>query len=140
MTMTNDQYVLPRECAHGKTPDDFLITRPNGKPIKDFRTIWANACKHAGCPSRMFHDLRRTAARNLRRAGISEGVIMRIGGWKTRSVFDRYNITDQRDIASAMLRLEAVERAQAEQKNTIVTELSHDSVTASAEVKPTSVN
>lgn len=47
---------------------------------------------------------------------------MAIGGWKTRSVFDRYNITDQRDIAEAMLRLEAAEKAQAEQQNVIVTE------------------
>jgi integrase len=121
VTMTADLFLLLRECAHGKAPDDFLLTRSNGNPIKDFRRVWANACKHAGCPSRMFHDLRRTAARNLRRAGVSEGIIMRIGGWKTRSVFERYNICDQADIASAMLRLEASEKAQ-EQKNAIVTE------------------
>jgi hypothetical protein len=61
---------------------------------------------------------------------------MKIGGWKTRTVFDRYNITDQRDIASAMLRLEAAEQAQAEQK----TELGHDSVTATSEGKSPIVN
>lgn len=54
---------------------------------------------------------------------------MAIGGWKTRSVFNRYNITDQRDIAEAMLRLEAAEKAQGEQQNVIVTETGHDSVT-----------
>lgn len=49
----------------------------------------------------------RTAARNLRRAGIAEGVIMKIGGWRTRSVFERYAIVSQTDIADAWKKLEA---------------------------------
>jgi integrase len=140
VTMTADLFLLLRECAHGKAPDDFLLTRASGKPIKDFRRVWANACKFAGCPGRMFHDLRRTAARNLRRAHVSEGVIMKIGGWKTRSVFERYNICDQADIADAMLRLEADEKARADQKNAAVTEtesrFSHDDPVG----KPPAVN
>lgn len=52
------------------------------------------------------HDLRRTAARNLRNSGTAEEVIMRVGGWKTPSVFKRYAIVDQTDIRSAMRRLE----------------------------------
>lgn len=44
---------------------------------------------------------------NLRRAGVAEGVIMKIGGWKTRSVFDRYAIVSQSDIRDAMAKLEA---------------------------------
>ena len=51
--------------------------------------------------------LRRTAARNLRRAGIAEGVIMKIGDWRTRSVFERYAIVLQTDIADALRKLEA---------------------------------
>jgi hypothetical protein len=54
-------------------------------------------------------DMRRTAARNLRRAGVAEGVIiviMRIGGWRTRSVFERYNIVSQAEIQDALQRLE----------------------------------
>jgi len=60
--------------------------------VKMFRGTWKNACKYAGVPELLFHDLRRTGARNLRRAGVAEGVIMKIGGWRTRSVFERYAI------------------------------------------------
>lgn len=44
--------------------------------------------------------------RNLRRAGIAEGVIIKIGGWRTRSVFERYAIVSQTDIADALKKLE----------------------------------
>jgi hypothetical protein len=54
----------------------------------------------------LFHDLRRTAARNLRNSGAAEEVIMDIGGWKTASVFKRYAIVDQTDKRNAMTILE----------------------------------
>jgi len=76
--------------------------------VRDFRETWAHACTFAGVPGLLFHDLRRTAARNLRRAGIAEGVIMKIGGWRTRSVFERYAIVSQTDIEEALKKLEAV--------------------------------
>ena len=75
---------------------------------------------HAGVPDLLFHDLRRTAARNLRRIGIGENVIMRIGGWKTRSVFQRYDIVDNRDIADAMKKLEQSEKPKPEQKGHVL--------------------
>ena len=50
------------------------------------------------------------AARNFRRAGVAEGVIMRIGGWKTPSVFDRYAIVSQSDVVDALQKLEEAER------------------------------
>lgn len=106
VSMTQNIYALLAECVSGKQPDDFVFTWPDGKPVRDFRETWRNACIAAGVPKLLFHDLRRTAARNLRRAGVAEGVIMKIGGWRTRSVFERYAIVSQSDIADAMQKLE----------------------------------
>jgi hypothetical protein len=53
----------------------------------------------------------RSAARELRNAGVPESTIMDIGGWKTREMFKRYAITDSKDIAAAITKRE---RAQAE--------------------------
>jgi integrase len=68
-------------------------------------------------PALKVHDLRRTGARNLRRAGVDRDVIMRIGGWKTDSVFRRYNIVDDHDIADAMAKLENSQRIAKESTN-----------------------
>lgn len=73
-----------------------------GRAIGDFRKVWARACVAAGVPDRLVHDLRRTAARDFRRAGVSEGEIMKLCGWKTRDMFDRYNIIDASDLSRAV--------------------------------------
>lgn len=79
---------------------EYLFAR-GSKPIKDFRESWSLACQAAGVPGLLFHDLRRTAVRNLRRARVTESVIMKITGHRTRGIFDRYNITDQSDTQEA---------------------------------------
>lgn len=78
----------------------------SGRPIKSFRVAFRSACAEAGCPGRVLHDFRRTAVRNLVRAGIPERVAMQMTGHKTRSVFERYNIVSVGDLREAARRLD----------------------------------
>lgn len=86
-------YAFRGECK-------FIISW-KGQRVGDLKRAWAAARERAGVPALLIHDLRRTAIRNMIRAGIGEKQAMLISGHRTRSVFDRYNIIDERDIATA---------------------------------------
>ena len=79
----------------------------HGERIRIFRTAWQTACRLAGCPGRIPHDLRRTAVRNFVRAGVSEHVAMKLSGHKTASVFRRYDIVSDSDLIDAAEKLQA---------------------------------
>jgi hypothetical protein len=87
----------------------------------------------------IIHDTRRTAARNFRRAGVAEKVIMEIGGWKTRSVFERYNIVDQADVREALRKLEQ-QRAEAAPESHDSVMIGKDSGAESQKTKPSRIN
>ena len=123
ITMTEHICRVLVRCANGKQPDDFVFTREDGSPVRDFRAAWWNACIRAGlgrfqccdcqqtvttgrkcalCGSTKktkyigfrFHVLRRTGIRNMSRKANPEPVGMLISGHRTNSVYRRYNIID----------------------------------------------
>lgn len=113
VTLTNETSILLCQSVLGKQSDDFVFTWRDGRRVKDFRRCWTKLITAAGCPQLLFHDLRRSAVRNMIRRGIPQVTAMRISGHKTIHVFNRYNIVDGLDLADAAVKIEAGREAVA---------------------------
>ncbi len=133
--LTRECYELVKACITGKDPDDYVFTREDGSPVRSFYEAWADLCvrvglghflcRRCGTPAKpcrkcsqaqrsagykyeglIFHDLRRSAVRNLERAGVPRSVAMKMTGHKTEAVYQRYAIVSTADLAEATRRLE----------------------------------
>ena len=99
------QLVLTRRRRRKRVRDPHVFRR-DGVPVRVWRHALRDACRSAGVPHRLLHDCRRTAARNLIRAGVPERIAMLLTGHKTRAVFERYNIVSSGDLRDAARRLD----------------------------------
>lgn len=95
---TLEQWWLKTEKDSPKCP---WICHYRGERFSRIYRAWRTACKRVGLEGRLFHDLRRSAVRNLVRAGVPQAVAKKISGHKTDSVFNRYNIVSQGDLMEA---------------------------------------
>jgi len=88
------------------------IFHRSGTPIKSFRRAWVTACTKAGVPDRIPHDFRRTAVRNLERAGVPRSTAMKMVGHKTESIYRRYAIVDEAMLKEGAAKLQTLHEAQ----------------------------
>jgi integrase len=106
VNLTAEARGLLAGCVTGKSADAPVFTRGSER-VRYFGQAWDTIAAAAGCPGLLFHDLRRSAVRNLIRAGVPETVAMQITGHKTRAIFDRYNIVSERDLIDAAKKIES---------------------------------
>ena len=101
-----------RTTAIEKATDTIIpwIFHREGQRILDFRGAWEKAREAAGLPEKILHDFRRTAVRNLERAGVSRSVAMKLTGHKTESVYRRYAIVCEADLSEGVKKLAALHK------------------------------
>jgi integrase len=151
--LTKECYELVKACIAGKQLGDYVFTREDGGQVRDFSKAWAELCVKTGfgkyycrrcntpgkpCPScakakrrtsycyrgLIFHDLRRSAVRNMERSDVPRSVAMRITGHKTEAVYRRYAIVSPADLAEASRKLE---KRRLDSQSKLTPELTPDS-------------
>jgi integrase len=110
LVLTGDLLDLMGRRVAAKIEGCRYVFHRGGHRIVNFKTRWAAATKAAGVSGLLFHDLRRSAVRNLDKAGVSQSVAMAITGHRTTSVYQRYRIVDEGDIEQALTLTQAATR------------------------------
>jgi integrase len=117
-------------CEHATGRVISAVFHRDGAPIRDLRGAWEAACIAAGFfrvlnpeapedkqrkkATKLLHDFRRTAVRNLERAGVPRSVAMKLTGHKTEAVYRRYAIVSEGDLAEGVAKLATLHQALAE--------------------------
>jgi len=86
--------------ARWRVRDGLHVFHTGGQPITSLRAVWTHATKRAGLAGKLIHDLRRTAARDFLRAGVSQPVVKQLVGWASDQMFARYAIVVEADLAA----------------------------------------
>lgn len=84
---------------------EYVFHTKTGAAIGNYYGAWKRACRKAGHEGIIFHDLRRSAARNLIKSGEAQVTAMKLMGHRTVSMFQRYSIIDDEMLKSAGERL-----------------------------------
>jgi integrase len=105
-TVLKEQLAIHETLKKADRVVPFVFHR-NGGRIKYFRAAWETACKEAGCPNALVHDMRRSAVRTFERAGVPRSAAMSMVGHKTESIYRRYAIVDEAMQREAAARLDA---------------------------------
>ena len=111
-----------RTTAEEKTTGAVIpwVFHRSGKPIKSFRRAWLTACKRAGVLGRVPHDFRRTAVRNLERAGVPRSTAMKMVGHRTESIYRRYAIVDEAMLKEGAAKLQILHDTQQDPASNVV--------------------
>lgn len=84
-----------------------LVFHRDADRIRTFRGAWQSACTAAGVQGRILHDFRRTAVRNLERAGVPRSAAMAMVGHKTEAIYRRYAIVDAGVLREAAAKIDS---------------------------------
>jgi integrase len=116
----SDMIPLVQAAYQTRNPECPHMFQKHGKRLRSFRTAFENARKRLGLESVIFHDLRRTAVRNMERAGIPRTIARQVSGHLTESVYIRYAIGAEKDaleVGDKMTNFHREERARATAEN-----------------------